>query len=123
MVTLVIIGILFAIAYPSYTHHLVKARRSEAQIALVDLAIRMDQYFIENNHSFTGATLSKLNAQEKTPANFYLLRLAALTNTTFILQALPLNSQARDDKSCQTLTFNQLGQKGNTGPASSAECW
>lgn len=44
MMVLAIIGILAAIAYPSYVQHLVKARRVEAQLALVDAMQRQEQY-------------------------------------------------------------------------------
>ena len=44
MVVLAIVAILAAIAYPGYAAHLVKARRVEAQLALVDAMQRQEAY-------------------------------------------------------------------------------
>ncbi|MFN3792479.1 type IV pilin protein [Massilia sp.] len=44
LVVLAIVAILAAIAYPGYARHVVKARRVEAQLALVDAMQRQEQY-------------------------------------------------------------------------------
>lgn len=44
LVVLAIVSILAAIAYPGYARHVVKARRVEAQLALVDTMQRQEQY-------------------------------------------------------------------------------
>ena len=44
VVVLAIVSILAAIAYPGYARHLAKARRVEAQLALVDAMQRQEQY-------------------------------------------------------------------------------
>lgn len=44
LVVLAIVSILGAIAYPSYARHVVKARRVEAQLALVEAMQRQEQY-------------------------------------------------------------------------------
>jgi len=45
MITVVIIGILTALAYPAYTKYMQQTRRSDAQIALTDAASRMEKYY------------------------------------------------------------------------------
>lgn len=49
MIVVVIIGILAAIAYPSYTRWITETRRSDAQNALLDLAARQERYFSQCN--------------------------------------------------------------------------
>jgi len=44
MVVLAVLGILAALAYPSYTGQMIRARRLEAQLALLDLMQRQEQY-------------------------------------------------------------------------------
>jgi type IV pilus assembly protein PilE len=46
-VVMVIIAILAAIAYPSYISYKVRANRTAAQVVLMDLASRQQQYFID----------------------------------------------------------------------------
>jgi len=50
MITVVIIGVLAAIAYPSYTKYMQQTRRSDAQIALSDAASRMEKYYSDCNY-------------------------------------------------------------------------
>lgn len=123
LIVFAIIGILIAVAYPAYTHHLVKARRTEAQIALLDLAARMEQYYSENNHSYANASLAKLKISETTTNNFYALAITQVTPVTYVLLAEPLGIQAERDAACASLTLDQLGRKGATGTASSTMCW
>lgn len=49
LVTVAIIGILVAIAYPSYQESIKKTRRSDAQGALTGLAGAMERHFTANN--------------------------------------------------------------------------
>ena len=49
MITVVIIGILAAIAYPSYRNYATQTRRSDAQIALTNAANQQERYFTECN--------------------------------------------------------------------------
>jgi len=50
MITVVIIGIIAAIAYPSYTNYMTQTRRSDAQITLTRTAALQEKYFSDCNH-------------------------------------------------------------------------
>lgn len=45
MVAVIIVGILAAIAYPSYRNYMVQTRRSDAMIALTQLASQQERFF------------------------------------------------------------------------------
>lgn len=122
LITLSIVAILTAIAYPSYQHHMTKVHRTEAQVALVDLAARMERYYIENNYSYAHATITKLDTNKQISSKFYELSIEA-TDNTYLLSATPLNKQAKNDTQCGTLTLDQLGRKDKTGQANLKECW
>lgn len=49
MITVAIIGILAAIAYPSYRNYATQTRRSDAQIALTQAANQQERFFTECN--------------------------------------------------------------------------
>lgn len=48
MVAVAIVGILAAVAYPSYTQHIRKGNRSAAQAQMLDIANRQQQYLLVN---------------------------------------------------------------------------
>lgn len=59
MIVVVIIGILAAIAYPSYSQWVTETRRSDAQAALMDLAAKLERYFSQCNSYTTTLTGAK----------------------------------------------------------------
>jgi type IV pilus assembly protein PilE len=116
LIVLTIIGILSAVSYPIYTHALIKTHRSEAKIALINLANRMEGYYLENNHSYANAKLEDLGVAKKTATNLYQLALNSTANT-YELSATATFA----DSECHRFLLNELGEKTNTG--SSKQCW
>jgi type IV pilus assembly protein PilE len=116
LIVLVIIGILARIAYPVYTHALIKTHRTEAKIALMDLANRMERYYLENNNSYLGASLGKLHIKALTDKKFYQLSLSSTHNTYRLLATATFS-----DPACSCFILNQLGEKTNAGSA--RQCW
>ncbi len=57
MITVAIVGILAAIAYPSYQNYMKRSHRSAAQTLMIDLANREQQYLLDNR-SFLGGGAS-----------------------------------------------------------------
>ena len=51
LIVVAILAIMTAIAWPGYARHIVKARRTEAQLALVDAMQRQEQYRAQH-HSY-----------------------------------------------------------------------
>ena len=58
MITVAVIGILAAIAYPSYTQYIVRANRSAAQAQMLDIANRQQQFLLANRAYATTAALT-----------------------------------------------------------------
>ncbi len=128
MIVVAIVGILGAIAYPSYMDSVRKSRRAEAKTALSDLAARQEQY-MTNNKTYA-STLAQLGISSATtsPGSWYTLSIPTTATPTgsttiisFTLQAAPQRDQALDTK-CLSLQLTSTGVKGATGPLG-RDCW
>ncbi len=103
MTVVAIIGIIAAFAVPSYSNHLKKARRTDAQGNLLSFANAMERYFTENNTYLgaavggadTGAPAATIYASQS-PANgsnkYYDLRITSATGVSYTLVAIPSNT-------------------------------
>ena len=131
MIVVAIIGILAAIAYPSYTQYVLRSKRDDCAGALVGMAAAMERRF-STNQSYLG--LATGGADTGAPAATfypsqcpldgggatYNLTIAAATQTSFTLNAAPIGSQASD--TCGTLSLTETGTKAATG-GSVQKCW
>lgn len=104
LVVVALVAILAGIAYPMYTQHIIKVRRTEAQTTLLSLAAHMERYFTEHN-SYEGATIPQDIQQ-----NFYRLAIKTANAHTYQLSATPIGSQTNDSQ-CGILSLSQSGQK------------
>lgn len=121
LIVVAIVGILAAIAIPSYNSYIIRANRSEGTTALLNLANRMEQYFVREN-TYATATLERVGVSANTENNLYTLSLENLGVTTYTLRATPQGSQAQDTQ-CEAFTYDQLGNKGVSGSGSVEDCW
>jgi type IV pilus assembly protein PilE len=107
MIVVAVIGILAAIAYPSYRDSVIRSNRNVAKGDLQGLAQAMERWRVQNN-TFLGAAASA--ADTGAPAIFptkspldgtktvYNLTIHAATATTFTIRATPTTTgQNKDD--------------------------
>lgn len=77
MIVVAIIGILAAIAYPSYDEYVKRGNRTEGQAFLMDVAARQERYFSQNNAYITDTDdLAKLGVSASSPTGKYELSLS-----------------------------------------------
>jgi len=118
MIAVAVVGILAAIAYPSYQDSVRKSRRADAKSALLDAAQREERVFTENNQYTATLGTGGLNLSATTTDGYYTL---AITNaaanaagriSTYTITATPVagTTQAKDT-TCSAFSVNQIGVK------------
>jgi len=139
MIVVAIIGILAAIAFPSYQESVAKSRRADAQRALMEAEQYMRRYFGAID-TFAGATLPAGIAVSPRPGsdgssvpayNIQLLEAGAVVATTtaasrstFTLRATRTGNMAADR--CGDLTVTNTGVKtisNNASGTTIADCF
>jgi len=145
MIVVAIIGIIAAIAYPSYLNNVRKSRRADARAVLLEAAQFMNRMYTENlvagyvggappNDPQTRLGNMRLNQSPKEggpPGGYYTITVGNLGQNTFTLTATPATADQAQDRcgglTGPTLNINQAGQKGVNGvfntPAIIQDCW
>ena len=116
MITLAVIGILAAIAYPAYLDQVRKSRRADAQAALMNIAARQQQMMLDTrNYAATPSALNVAVPNSVQQAYAVTITVGTATVPSFTATATPSGSQALDR--CGVLTLDQTGAKSPTN------CW
>lgn len=117
MITVAIVGILSAIALPSYKGYVERAKRADAKTVLLQGA-----QFLERNRSsnftYVVALPSALAVSPATGTVAYTIAVVA-TASDFTLTATPTGWV---DSTCGNLTLTSLGVKGQS-LGNAATCW
>jgi len=117
MITVAIVAILAAIAYPSYTQYVMRGHRAAAQSEMMDIANR-EQQFLLSNRSYADKVALTGSGYAPPPAvaaKYDWDAVPVNTNTppTFTITFAPKGSQASDG----TLVLNSVGLKTRGGDA------
>lgn len=113
LVTLAIVALLTAIAYPSYTAYKVRANRAAAQAFLIDLANRQQLHFLDARRFSTDLAALGASPLPSDIAPYYAIADPVVDNTasppTFLLSAVarPGTVQARDGD----LSIDSVGRR------------
>jgi len=120
MIAVVVIGILTAIALPSYNGYMMRARLSEAFTGLSGAQPKLEQHW-SNTRSYAGFNDASLKLMPPDSQNF------TFTLTTATASAFILTANGRNGAASFSFTIDQNGNRVTTGVppgwTSSATCW
>ncbi|WP_093501180.1 type IV pilin protein [Phytopseudomonas straminea] len=126
MIVVAIIGILAAIAYPSYDEYVKRGNRTEGQALLSDAAARQERYFSQNNTYITkeadiGKLGINLGSGNKSATGKYVFSVSKVDKDGgYTLTA----TQQFGDSKCGNLTLTATGTRGATASGANAtDCW
>ena len=107
MIVVAIIGILTAVAFPSYRNSVIRSNRSAAQGYMMDITTRQEQYLLDTRQYFAGTALVPPPAD--VAANYAITVVAnnAATPPTCLITATAIGGQASDG----ALTLDCAGNK------------
>lgn len=127
LITLAVIGILAAFAYPAYLDYVTKGKRAEGKAALLQAAQYEERYYTNNNSYTTDLAAAgyKTYSGDTPDKSAYALSVAAGSTgniaTSYLITATPANGFT--DPKCGNLTLDQTLTKGKTGSAPLSDCW
>ena len=115
MIVVAIIGLLSAVAYPSYSKYVVSSKRTDAQRAMVEYAQSMERYFTANGfYTATKGTTGNNTCGGAAPqaVSLYAITCSTGSDFTFTITATPTTGTAQ--ASDGTLTLTNTGDRGST---------
>jgi type IV pilus assembly protein PilE len=111
MIVVVVIGILTAVALPSYKEYVIRGKIPEGTSALADGRVKMEQFFQDNRTYVGGPAPAATTNFTYAPSN--------LTTTTYTITAT-----GRAGLAGFNYTINQDNTKGSTTSwGNNATCW
>jgi type IV pilus assembly protein PilE len=122
MIVVVIIGILAAIAIPSYRAYVVRTNRAAAKSCMLETTQFMERYYT-TNLTYVGAAPVLGCQTDGNLSTRYTLDVGDLLQNTYTVRATPIGAQLSGDAACGTLTLNQAGTRTESGSSDVATCW
>ncbi|WP_413701436.1 type IV pilin protein [Psychromonas sp. KJ10-10] len=127
LIAIAIVGIIVAVALPSYQDSLQRTRRSDALSTLTRNAMLEERFYTSNNsYSNSMADLGGTTSDE----GYYTISVdtSACTSSCFSLSATPVSGKSQaNDETCWTIILIHTGQKSSkdkTGTVNpSGTCW
>lgn len=123
MVTVAIVGILAAVAYPSYIQYVVHSNRAAAESFLLEVSATQERYLLDNRAYGTSLAALGYSALPSSIAASYQVSVSVNAGPppAYTLTATPIGAQSGNDTRCGTLSLSNAGVKAASGPAS--DCW
>jgi type IV pilus assembly protein PilE len=133
VVAMIIVGILAAVAIPSYRAYVIRSQRSDAKDSLLALATQQEKHYLQCNTYATAIDVDtdcaagELQGTDISKNGWYDLTIDAADATTFTVSATAIagERQAQDDD-CQSYTVDQAGVRtaeDSGGADNTDECW
>ena len=128
LTVIVVLGILASIAVPCYRNYLIRAQRTEATTALLQLQAAQEKFYLQNNEytdQVAAAPPAGLGLMATTERGFYDIAVAlGPDNQSYTATATPVAGAGQaDDTRCTGFSISDTGYRDSTGPGGRDFCW
>jgi type IV pilus assembly protein PilE len=135
VVVMIIVGILAAVAIPSYRAYVIRSQRSDAKDALLALVTQQEKHYLQCNRyaddiaAATSCAADELQGADTSKNGWYQLDTDQAADPTlgFTATATAIAGQNQfQDTECRTFTVDQAGVRtasDDGGGDTTAECW
>ena len=133
VVVMMIVGILAAVAIPSYRAYVTRSQRSDAKDAVLALATQQEKHYLQCNtyataiDAATDCAAGELQGADTSKNGWYALDIPGGNATTFSVRATAVNGENQwQDTECREFIVDQAGVRtaeDSGGGDSTEECW
>ena len=124
MIAVAIVGILAAIAYPSYQRYVARTHRDAAAACMSQYAQFMERYYTTNMTYDAAAPSLPCRLENSLNLRYTIApRVGSITASAYIIDATPTATQTASDLQCGTLSLDQTGARSVSGSAGRDACW
>lgn len=126
MIVVAVIGILMAVALPSYTTYVNRGKIAEAMPALADYRIKMEQYFQDNRNYGVASGNCPVSVATSKYFTFTCTVGAATPTVSYTASATSVAGALGSATGDYTYTVNEVNTKSTTkfkGAAVTKSCW
>jgi type IV pilus assembly protein PilE len=121
MIVVVIVAILSAMAYPSYSNHTYRTRRADGKEMMMRVASAQERYYTNFNRYASSAADLSLGSLTSEKGFYTIVITLANDDQTYTLTASPATAQIGDK--CGNLIMTNSGNKTMSGDESNGKCW
>jgi type IV pilus assembly protein PilE len=124
MIAVAVVGILAAIAIPSYAAYVKRANRTDATRALTFAAQALERCYSQN-FTYAVATCPAAASPASSPQGYYSITITVTAGPpqTYSLTAVPVTSPQTGDTTCTSFTLDNTGLQGATPVGNTQTCW
>lgn len=122
MIAIAISAILATAAYPIYASYQARSYRGQAEVVLMQLAVKMAQYYSQTGN-YQGIVIRKLLNFDELKRLPYRFELTQVPDNHFLLQAIPDQVQRGRDQGCGILGLGDDNNRTVEGGAGVSACW
>ena len=128
LVVLTLVGIVSALAVPSFQRQLIRTHRTEAMTALLTLQGAEEAFYLQHGRYTSSVVAAKpagLGLSPRSSSNRYLLSVAVATDgQSYVATAAPVpdGGQAADHE-CLAFSVDSAGRRSVSGTGDIRHCW